>query len=117
MVFADLTFGLFRALVAFYTLITLPLYFLVKCCSRPLNAQTGTPKAEVVKRSPGEVTFRTTLEPGDLTMELIQAKIRDLAALFRFIVDKHGDKKALGWRHVIREEKEEQSGSDKVQSL
>ena len=107
---AKVLFYVVRFLIQFYTVVTYPIYAIVYHPWTRVDPEEA--KAEVVEKTDKSVTVRSVPIPCQVRDE-IQAqepKVQTMADLFIFMVNKFGNRAAVGSRQQIREEKSEENG-------
>ncbi len=97
-------FFLAKVIIQLYTWITLPAFYLFS--SRKMSAGTGVKKAKEVGRTKKHVTFASIDRPCPERDELEKKGVDTMDKLSRYVVDKYGNRLALGTREIIKEEKD-----------
>ncbi|XP_066584617.1 fatty acid CoA ligase Acsl3 isoform X1 [Prorops nasuta] len=94
-----------KALSYVYDLLTFPVYLILQ---RPWEKRKASrrPKAKLVAKSEGSVTYRSVDQPKAIHVALEREKIDTLDKMLMWLVKIHGNKRCLGTRQILADEDE-----------
>ncbi|XP_050309994.1 long-chain-fatty-acid--CoA ligase 4 isoform X6 [Anthonomus grandis grandis] len=103
-----LALGALRALSFVYDLLTFPVYVLLQ---RPWQQRQKTRKikAQPISQDTKSITYRSTMQPKSLHVELLRSQVDTMVKLLEFVANKYPNKRCLGTREILGEEDEKQS--------
>lgn len=110
MILATVLMIFVRVLVGLYSFLSYPIYALIyhPCWGRSRPHSPNEAKARIVSRTGNEVTFRAIPYPSPVRDAILSHpdNINTMEELFRFMVKRYGNRRALGTRTVIKEDTE-----------